>query len=230
MRERGATGRPGARFVPLTTYRGYPEDEMLRRAEAFRADMTRRRTVRQFSDRPVPRTVLEACLRAAGTAPSGANLQPWHFVVVTDAEIKRRIRERAEVEERKFYRHRASKEWLEALAPLGTDEQKPFLETAPVLIAVFAERYGLRPDGSRFSTYYATESVGLATGLLIAAVHQAGLVSLTHTPSPMGFLNEILGRPANEKPFLLLVVGYPAADAVVPDIGRKPLDKIATFL
>lgn len=217
-------------FVPLEGYLRYPEDEMLERAEAFHAEAARRRTVRQFSDRPILRAVIETCLRAAGTAPSGANLQPWHFVVVSDAEVKRRIREAAEIEEREFYRHRASPEWLEALAPLGTDERKPFLETAPVLIAVFAERYGLRPDGSRFSTYYATESVGLATGLLIAAVHHAGLVSLTHTPSPMGFLSEILGRPKNERPFLLLVVGYPAEDAVVPDIGRKPLEEIATFL
>lgn len=222
--------RTELRLVPLEGYRRYPEDEMLERAEAFHAEATRRRTVRQYSDRPIPRAVIETCLRAAGTAPSGANLQPWHFVVVSDAEVKRRIREAAETEEREFYRHRASPEWLEALAPLGTDERKPFLETAPVLIAVFAERYGLRPDGSRFSTYYATESVGLATGLLIAAVHHAGLVSLTHTPSPMGFLSEILGRPKNERPFLLLVVGYPAEDAVVPDIGRKPLEEIATFL
>lgn len=220
---------PAAHFVPLTTYREYAEDQMLRRAEAFHAEMARRRTVRQFSDRPVPPAVLEACLRTAGTAPSGANLQPWRFVVVRDAETRRRIRERAEIEEREFYRHRASKEWLEALAPLGTDEHKGFLETAPVLIAIFAQKYGLRPDGTRFATYYAIESVGLATGLLIAAVHHAGLVSLTHTPSPMGFLNEVLGRPPNERPFLLLVVGYPDEDAVVPDISRKSLEEIATF-
>ncbi|MGH7550078.1 MAG: nitroreductase family protein [Gemmatimonadota bacterium] len=230
MSDGGATGPAKPRFLPLTTWRGYPEDEMIERATTFRAEIARRRTVRQFSDRPVPRAVIEECLRTAGTAPSGANLQPWHFVVVSDAGTKRTIRERAEVEEREFYRHRASNEWIEALAPLGTDEHKPFLETAPVLIAVFAEKYGSRPDGSRFATYYATESVGLATGLLIAAVHHAGLVSLTHTPSPMGFLNEILGRPRNEKPFLILVVGYPAEDAVVPDIGRKPLEEIATFL
>lgn len=230
MSEAGAAGTAEPRFVPLDGYRRYPEDEMLERAEAFHAEAARRRTVRQFSDRPVPRPVIDACLRAAGTAPSGANLQPWHFVVVTHAAIKRRIRKAAEIEEREFYRHRASPEWLAALAPLGTDERKPFLETAPVVIAVFAEKYGLRPDGSRFSTYYATESVGLATGLLIAAVHHAGLVSLTHTPSPMGFLNEILGRPGNERPFLLLVVGYPAEDAVVPDLERKPLEEIATFL
>jgi iodotyrosine deiodinase len=229
MSEGSLTGRAEARFIPLGTYRSYPEDEMVRRAEAFRAEMARRRTVRQFSERPVPAGVLEACLMTAGTAPSGANLQPWHFVVVSDPATRRRIRERAEIEEREFYRHRASREWLDALAPLGTDERKPFLETAPVVIAVFVEKYGLQPDGSRFSTYYATESVGLATGLLIAAVHHAGLVSLTHTPSPMGFLNEVLARPANEKPFLLLVVGYPAEDAAVPDIERKPLEEIATF-
>lgn len=226
----GHRGRTGPGFVPLAGYRCYPEDEMRARAEAFRRELARRRTVRQFADTPVPQGVIESCLRAAGTAPSGANLQPWHFVVVTDPALKRRIREAAETEEREFYRRRASPEWLEALAPLGTDERKPFIETAPVLIAVFAERYGLRPDGSRFSTYYATESVGLATGLLVAAVHHAGLVSLTHTPSPMGFLSEILGRPGNERPFLLLVVGYPAEGAVVPDIGRKPLEEIATFL
>lgn len=223
-------GRNRPSFVPLAGYRRYPEDEMRARAEAFRRELARRRTVRQFADTPVPPGVIESCLRAAGTAPSGANLQPWHFVVVTDPALKRRIREAAETEEREFYRRRASPEWLEALAPLGTDERKPFIETAPVLIAVFAERYGLRPDGSRFSTYYATESVGLATGLLVAAVHHAGLVSLTHTPSPMGFLSEILGRPGNERPFLLLVVGYPAEGAIVPDIGRKPLEEIATFL
>ncbi|MGH7563067.1 MAG: nitroreductase family protein [Gemmatimonadota bacterium] len=230
MSEGLTAGPPEARFVPLEGYRFRPEAEMLERATTFRADMARRRTVRQFSDRPVPRAVIEECLRTAGTAPSGANLQPWRFVVVGDAGTKRRIRERAEIEEREFYRHRASKEWLEALAPLGTDEHKSFLETAPVLIVVLAEKYGLRSDGSRFSTYYATESAGLATGLLIAAVHHAGLVSLTHTPSPMGFLNEILGRPRNEKPFLVIVVGYPAEDALVPDIGRKPLEEIATFL
>lgn len=227
-REDARSVPPAARFVPLTTYREYAEDQMLRRAEAFHAEMARRRTVRQFADRPVPHAVLEACLRTAGTAPSGANLQPWRFVVVRDAETRRRIRERAEVEEREFYRHRASREWLEALAPLGTDEHKAFLETAPVLIAIFAQKYGLRSDGTRFATYYAIESVGLATGLLIAAVHHAGLVSLTHTPSPMGFLNELLDRPPNEKPFLLLVVGYPDEDAVVPDISRKPLEEIAT--
>lgn len=203
---------------------------MVERAAAFRGQMQRRRTVRYFSDRAVSREVIEDCLIAAGTAPSGANLQPWHFVVVSDPAIKQRIRIEAEKEEHEFYSSRAPKEWLDALAPLGTDEHKPFLETAPYLIAIFAQSYGVLPDGRRVKNYYVQESVGIATGMLITAIHHAGLVSLTHTPSPMGFLNEILGRPANEKPFLILVVGYPATDAVVPDIGKKPLEEIATFL
>lgn len=219
-----------ARFVPLTGYREYPVEVMKRRAAAFYQEMRRRRTVRMFSDRPVPREVIETCLLAAGRAPNGANLQPWHFVVVTDPEVKRRIREAAEEEEREFYRHRAPAEWLEALAPLGTDENKPFLETAPYLIAVFVQRYGVRPDGNAVKHYYAIESTGIATGFLIAALHHAGLVSLTHTPSPMGFLNEILRRPDNERPFLLLVTGYPAEDALVPQIEKKALDEIATFV
>jgi nitroreductase len=191
--------------------------------------MARRRTVREFSDRPVPRDVVEWCLRAAGTSPSGANLQPWHFVAVSDAAVKRRIRLAAEEEEREFYEHRAPQEWLDALAPLGTDASKPFLERAPWLIAIFSQLHGVLDDGRKVKHYYALESVGIATGLLIAAVHQAGLVSLTHTPSPMGFLNAILGRPAHEKPFLLLVAGYPADSAVVPDIRRKDLDDIASW-
>jgi len=202
---------------------------MLARVRAFRDELRNRRTVRMFSDRPVAREVIEACLEAAGTAPSGANLQPWHFEVISDPALKARIRQAAEEEEREFYRHRAPKEWLEALAPLGTDEHKPYLETAPCLIAVFCERHGTAADGTRLTHYYVTESVGLATGFLIAALHHAGLASLTHTPSPMGFLNEVLERPASERPFLLLVVGYPAADAMVPDIGKKPLGAIATF-
>jgi len=217
-------------FVPLSTFKGYPPEEMKRRARAFYEAVRRRRTVRAFDSRPVPREVLADCLRAAGTAPSGANLQPWRFVVVRDAAIRRKIRSAAEAEERAFYQERAPKEWLEALAPLGTDEEKPFLEQAPCLIAVFGERYGVGPKGQRLKRYYVDESVGLATGLLIAALHHAGLVSLTHTPSPMGFLREILGRPENERPFLLLVVGYPAADAQVPAIERKPLEEIAVFL
>lgn len=219
-----------ARFVPLTDYREHPVDEMKRRARRFYEEMRRRRTVRDFSDRPVPREVIERCLLAAGRAPNGANLQPWHFVVVSDREVKRRIREAAEAEERDFYRNRAPREWLEALAPLGTDEHKPFLETAPYLIAIFVQRHGVRPDGTKVKHYYATESTGIATGILITALHHAGLVSLTHTPSPMGFLNEILGRPENERPFLLLVTGYPADDAVVPEIEKKPLEEIASFV
>ena len=214
--------------VPLDQYREYPVDEMRARVEEFYADIDRRRTVREFADKPVPRDIIETAIRATGTAPSGANLQPWHFVVVSGAETKRRIREAAEVEEREFYEHRASAEWLAALEPLGTDSDKPFLETAPYLIAIFLQKYGHLEDGRKVKQYYATESVGLATGLLIAAVHHAGLASLTHTPSPMGFLNEILDRPKNETPFLLLVVGYPEEGCEVPDIERKSVDEIRT--
>lgn len=203
--------------------------QMLERATAFRDSMARRRTVRDFSDRPVPRPVIEACLATAGTAPSGANMQPWHFVVIEDPAVKRQIRSAAETEERKFYSSRASAEWLRALAPLGTSADKPFLETAPCLIAVFQQRYGTGADGRRIKHYYAPESVGIATGLLIAALHQAGLATLTHTPSPMGFLNRILERPRAERPFVLLVTGYPTADAKVPDIRRKPLKEIVSY-
>jgi nitroreductase len=217
-------------FVPLTTYREYPIEEMKQRAASFRKEMQRRRTVRYFSNRPVPREVIEDCLLVAGSAPSGANLQPWHFVVVSDPIIKRQIREAAEKEEHEFYHGRAPQEWLEALAPLGTDEQKPYLETAPYLIVIFAQSYGLLPDGRKVKNYYVTESVGIATGMLIAAIHHAGLVSLTHTPNPMGFLNQALGRPENERPIMILVVGYPADDVVVPEIGKKTLQEIATFM
>ena len=191
--------------------------------------MATRRTVRHFSDAPVAREVVEQCLLAAGSAPSGANLQPWHFAVVSDPAIKRQIREAAEIEEREFYAHGAPQEWLDALAPLGTDAAKPFLETAPYLIAIFSQLYGLLPDGRKVKNYYVQESVGIATGMLITALHHAGLSSLTHTPSPMGFLNHILDRPANEKPFLLLIVGHPAGDARVPDISKKALSEIASF-
>lgn len=218
-----------ADFIPLP-FREYPVAEMERRAADFYAEMKRRRTVRDFSRRPAPRRVIETCLRAAGTAPNGANMQPWRFVVVEDPAVKRRIREAAEAEEREFYQNRASQEWLEALAPLGTDAAKPFLETAPYLIAIFAQRYGVDADGQRVKHYYVQESVGIAAGVLITALHHAGLATLTHTPSPMGFLNEILERPAQERPFLLLVVGYPAADATVPAISKKPLAEIATFI
>jgi nitroreductase len=215
---------------PLTSYREYPPDEMEQRARAFHEDVRRRRTIREFSGRAVPREVIEYCLLAAGTAPNGANRQPWHFAVVTDPDVKREIRVAAEKEEHEFYTTRAPQDWLDALAPLGTDEHKPFLETAPYLIAVFAQRYGVLPDGTLAKNYYVTESVGIATGILITALHHAGLVSLTHTPSPMNFLNTLLDRPANERPFLLLVVGYPAEDATVPAITKKPLDGIATFI
>ncbi|MEO1201308.1 MAG: nitroreductase family protein [Pseudomonadota bacterium] len=203
---------------------------MRERLTRFYEDVDRRRTVREFSDRPVPRDIVETALKAAGTAPSGANLQPWHFVVVSGPETKRKIREAAEAEEREFYEHRASEEWLEALAPLGTDSDKPFLETAPYLIAIFLKKFDELEDGRKVKHYYPTESTGLATGILITALHQAGLATLTHTPSPMKFLNQILDRPTSERPFLLLVVGYPADDAEVPDIGRKPLEDFTSFV
>lgn len=219
-----------ATFVPLSSYVEYPPAEMLERATRFRADLARRRTVREFSDRPVERAVIEQCLLAAGTAPSGANLQPWRFVAITSPALKTRIRAAAEAEEREFYRRRAPAEWKEALEPLGTDEHKPFLEVAPVLIAVFERKHALLPSGRRVTSYYVTQSVGIATGMLIAAIQHAGLVSLTHTPSPMGFLNELCGVDSDHRAFLLLVAGYPAADAKVPDIRRKALDEIASFV
>jgi len=218
-----------ARLVPLEGFTELEPDEMLRRAREFHAQMSTRRTVRQFSDRPVEREVIEACLRAAGTAPSGANRQPWHFAVVSDPGLKRQIRDGAEQEEKEFYGHRAPREWLEALEPFGTDENKPYLERAPYLIVIFAENYVVAPDGKKIRSYYATESVGIATGMLIAALHRTGLVSLTHTPSPMRFINRILERPDNERAFMILVAGYPEDDAVVPDLTKKSLDEIATF-
>jgi iodotyrosine deiodinase len=218
------------RLVPGPKIDNRSDDELLRRAREFYEVMQRRRTIRDFSDRPVPCEVIEHCIRAAGTAPSGANLQPWHFVAVSDPALKHEIRAAAEKEEKEFYEHRAPKAWLEALAPLGTDSNKPFLETAPWLITVFAQPFRILADGTRSPTYYAIESVGIATGILVTAVHSCGLVSLTHTPSPMGFLNRILGRPSYEKPFVLLVVGHPAENALVPDIGRKPLDVISSFV
>jgi nitroreductase len=216
-------------FDPLATFREYPESEMVARADAFAAELGRRRTTRQFSARPVNRRVIEACLRAAGTAPSGAHQQPWHFVVITDAAMKRQLRDAAEAAEREFY-STAPQEWLDALAPLGTDASKPYLETAPALIAVFAERYGVNPDGSQRKHYYVNESVGIATGFLIAALHHAGLATLTHTPNPMSFLSRVLQRPKSEKPVMLVVTGYPAPDARVPRLTRKSLEEIATFL
>ena len=216
----------------LPAWREYPPEEMVARARQFHADLVRRRTVREFSARAVPREVVETCLLAAGTAPSGANLQPWHFTVVESAAARARIRTEAEVEEREFYDGRAPAEWLAALAPLGTDANKPFLETAPVLIAIFAQRHGTLPDGTRVKHYYVPESVGIATGFLVAALHHAGLVTLTHTPSPMNFLNAICGRPEQEKPYLLLVAGYPAEGCEVPVAGgrKKRLAEIADWI
>ena len=217
-------------FQPLSSYMEYSVDEMKQRASSFRKEMQRRRTVRQFSDRPVLREIIEECLLAAGTAPNGANLQPWHFVVVSDPKVKHEIRLAAEEEEKEFYNRRAPQEWLDALAPLGTDENKPFLEIAPYLIVIFGKNHSELPDGRKVKNYYVNESVGIATGILITAIHNAGLVSLTHTPSPMGFLNDILNVPSDEKPFLLLITGYPAEDAEVPVIQKKSLQEIVTFI
>lgn len=217
-----------APMMPLE-FRRRPAAEMAAAAEAFRAAVARRRSVRDFSPDAVPREIIATAIRAAGTAPSGANLQPWHFVAVADREVKRRIRVAAEAEEREFYAHRAPAAWRDVLAPLGTGPEKPFLEIAPWLIAIFAVQSYEAETGERRQTYYPKESVGIATGLLLAALQAAGLATLTHTPSPMAFLNEILERPATEKPFLLLVVGYPAEGAQVPAITRKPLEDIATW-
>jgi len=219
----------GPRLVPLDGYPRYPQEQMRARARDFWHQLDRRRTVRDFSDKDVPRQVIEDCIRTAGTAPSGANQQPWHFAVVADPGIKRQIREAAEQEEREFYDHRASAEWLAALEDLGTDADKPFLEIAPYLIVVFALVNRKSEAGQKVKHYYPYESVGLATGLLITALHNVGLASLTHTPNPMKFLNQVLGRPANERPFLILVTGYPANEVKVPDIERLPLEKICTF-
>ncbi|KFL36901.1 nitroreductase family protein [Arenimonas donghaensis] len=218
-----------AAFVPLPPPPAMDDDQRLARAREFAAMLGKRRTVRDYAPTPVPREVIEACLQAAGTAPSGANQQPWSFVAVSDPALKQRIRVAAEAEERDFYERRAPDEWLEALAPLGTDDHKPFLETAPWLIAVFYERTGPEIDGRKAKRYYPHESTGIACGMLIAALHNAGLATLTHTPSPMAFLNELLERPRHEVPYLLLVVGHPADGCQVPDIRRKPLDQFARF-
>ncbi len=222
----------GEEFLPLTGYERFLETEMRERLTSFYDSLSKRRTIRAFSTEPVPRDIIEQAIRIAGTAPSGANHQPWHFVAISDRHTKRQIREAAEAEERAFYGGRASEEWLEALEPLGTDASKPFLETAPWLIAVFAQRRGGEQVGQDKKNYYVTESVGLATGMLITALHQAGLGTLTHTPNPMGFLTKICGRPKTEKPFVLLVVGYPAKDATVPAhaLVKKSLMDITTFI
>jgi iodotyrosine deiodinase len=217
------------KFVPLPDFVEYPQDEMIRRSYEFYEQIKRRRTVRDFSDRPVPREIIQNCVCAAGTAPNGANLQPWHFAIVENREIKTQIRREAEIEERDFYQNKAPQEWLDALAPLGTDDRKPFLETAPYLIVVFSKTHDVHADGSVVKHYYPTESTGIATGFLINALHYCGLATLTHTPSPMRFLNPILNRPKTEKPFLIIVTGYPAKDASVPDITKKPFTEIATI-
>jgi len=217
-------------FQPLSSYIEYPLEEMKQRAVTFRKEMQRRRTIRDFSDRPVPREIIEECLLTAGSAPNGANLQPWQFVVVSDARTKHEIRVAAEQEEDEFYHRRAPQEWLDALSVIGTDEHKPFIETAPYLIVIFGKNHSQLSDGRRVKNYYVNESVGIATGFLIAAIHNAGLVSLTHTPSPMGFLNDILHVHPDTKPFLILVVGYPAENAQVPNIQKKTLEEIATFI
>lgn len=224
------SSRMSEQYTPIPLdYQTRPVEEMQARADAFFRLMRTRRSVRAFSDRPVPRYVIERAIQTAGTAPSGANRQPWRFVAVSDPDLKRRIRVAAEAEEKESYERRMSDEWLEALAPLGTDWQKPFLEVVPWIVVCFAERYGVDADGSKVKNYYVQESCGIACGLFIAALHHMGLATLTHTPSPMRFLNELLGRPANENPYILFPIGYPAADATVPAIERKPLEAIAVW-
>ena len=218
--------------IPLPRREALTPEASLERAEAYYECIKLRHSVRHFSERPVDRAVIEAAIRAAGTAPSGANHQPWHFACVSDPAVKKQIREAAEKEEREFYAGKAGDEWLDDLKDLGTDAQKPFLETAPWLIAIFAERYGVDQEGNKRKNYYTPESVGIATGFLINALHQAGLATLTHTPNPMKFLNEITGRPSNERPYILLVVGHPAEDAMIPRAAtvKKPLEQIASFI
>jgi len=208
---------------------GKSDEEMLEAASAFYADVKKRRSIRDFSDKPVSREVIENALLAAGTAPSGANMQPWHFVAVSESELKKKIRQAAEIEEMAFYEHRASEEWLRALAPLGTNTEKPFLEIAPWLIVVFLKKFSYDSDGQKLKNYYTAESVGIACGFLITALHKAGLGTLTHTPSPMKFLNEVLDRPKDERAYMLIVTGHPADDAQVPVIGKKSLEDIAGF-
>ncbi len=218
--------------VPLSDWEELPPEQMLKQAQAFLERMKTRHSIRQFSDRPVPREVIEAAILAAGRAPSGANHQPWFFSAIGSAEKKKTLRELAEKEERAFYEGRASDEWLDALSDLGTDAHKPYLETAPWIIAVFGQRKGGMDDDGETQNYYVPESVGIAMGYLIFALHHAGCSMLTHTPKPMTFLNDLCDRPKSEKPYLLLVVGYPAEDATVPThaLKKKPLERIASFL
>jgi len=217
-------------FESLPDYRSFPEEEMRQRAIRFHRRIRRRRTVREFSDRDVPREVIERAIQAAATAPSGANRQPWHFVAVSDPDVKRQLRQAAEKEEAEFYGWRAPDDWLEALEPFGTDRHKPFLEKAPYLIVIFAQMHGIDDEGQAIKHYYVNESVGIATGILITALHSAGLATLTHTPSPMRFLNQLLDRPRHERPFLILVTGYPSRSAKVPKIRKKALDDVVTFV
>ena len=217
-------------FRKYSEYNQYSVKEMIKRSQKFLNNISSRRTVREFSNKEVPIEIIENCIKSAGTAPSGANLQPWTFVAVSDFEIKKVIREKAEEEEREFYNHRAPENWLEALEPFDTNANKPFLETAPWLVSIFVQKYGVESLGKNTKHYYTTESVGIATGILINALHYCGLATLTHTPSPMNFLNEILDRPQNEKPFLLLVVGFPKDDVQIPDISKKPIEQISKFV
>jgi iodotyrosine deiodinase len=218
--------------IPLTDFIMLDEAEMRAEAQKIHASLVRRHTIRSFSDKSVPQDIIASCVAAAGTAPSGANQQPWFFACINSADLKAKVRLAAEIEERAFYDGAASKEWLDALALLGTDANKPYLEIAPWLIVIFAQRKSQSADGTDRKNYYINESVGIATGMLITALHSAGLATLTHTPNPMNFLNDICHRPLGEKPFLILVAGYPANDATVPvhALQKKPLSQIASFL
>jgi nitroreductase len=217
---------------PLSDFIEYPAAEMLSRSEQFYTDIKRRHSIRKFSDRPVTKTIIENCIKAAGTAPNGANHQPWHFVAIHSLAVKTQVREQAEAHERGFYEGRGGEEWLGALKPLGTDANKPYLEHAPWLIAIFSQKNTEQENGDKQTNYYVHESVGIATGFLINALHHSGLVTLTHTPKPMSFLSKICGRPDNERPYMLLIVGYPADDATVPHhaVNKKALNEIASFL
>jgi nitroreductase len=218
--------------LPLEDFIEYPPAEMLSRSEQFYTEIKRRHSIRQFSDRPVPQTIIENCIKAAGTAPNGANHQPWHFVAIHSQEVKKQVREQAEAHERGFYEGRGGDEWLGALKPLGTDADKPYLEHAPWLIAIFSQKNTEQEDGNKQTNYYVHESVGIATGFLINALHHCGLATLTHTPKPMSFLSKICARPDNERPYMLLIVGYPTKDATVPlhALNKKDLSEIADFV
>lgn len=217
------------KFRPYIEFERFPEEEMVKKSEEYFINMKKRRTVRFFSEKEVPIQVIENCIKTAGRAPSGANMQPWHFAVVKEKALKRKIREQAEAIEKELYNGKASEEWLDDLEKLNTNAQKPFLEEAPYLIVVFAQKHGLNEDGSKKKHYYVNESVGLATGFLLTALHNAGLATLTYTPSPMGFLQTILSRPENEKAFMVIVTGYPKNDAEVPELEKKSSDDLFTI-